>query len=142
MNFRIPEIVLGFLLCTAGVAVLATLQTADGKVAELWNSISWSGVASIVFGATISAAVEYVLQRNSFAEARQIREVERKEKRQAIGYSLLFKMLRIHSDLVTLEHAVTSAIENARKNGFTGDHLFQVVMPVVPLPDPIKFSAE
>jgi len=140
---RIPEIVLAFLLVSAAFAVLAVLKTA-GLVSmfELLSSISWSSVASIIFGAAISAFVSYVLQRNSFAEARKTREAERKEKRQAIAYSLLFKTLRIHSDLVTLEHAVTSTIEDARKNGFAGEHLYQVVRPVIPLPDPVKFSAE
>src|SRR5262249_50477374 len=92
-------------------------------------------------GATISFLVSYFLQKKSFAEARRIRETERNEKRQAIGYSLLFKMSRIHSDLESLAHAVRSALENARNDGRELDP-FLVVTPVVPLPDPIKFSAE
>src|SRR6266545_3092885 len=143
MNFRVQEIVLGVLLATAAFAVVAVLKTAGMvSMAEFLNSIPWSAAASILFGAIISAVVSYLLQRNSFAEARRSRELDRKEKRQAIGYSLLFKMIRIHSDLVIMEYHVTSMIENARKNGFKGDQLFQVVTQLIPVPDSVKFSAE
>jgi hypothetical protein len=66
---------------------------------ELLKSISWPSVASIVFGATISATISYILQRNSFAEARRQKEADRIEGRKALGLALFQKMIRIASTL-------------------------------------------
>jgi hypothetical protein len=112
-----------------------------GQMLAIWESISWSNVASIVFGAAISALVSYFLQRNSFAEARRSREKEKNERREAIGGALLFKMIRLTSDLEHLGKGVRQMLLAANEKKFLGAP-FQIVVPVAPLPDKVTFSPD
>jgi hypothetical protein len=59
------------------------------------ETIPWSSAASILFGASISALVSFILQRSSFKEARLQKEKDRREVRKALALSLVFKMIRI-----------------------------------------------
>jgi hypothetical protein len=108
---------------------------------EFLKNIPWSSAASIIFGATISAIVAYLLQRNSFAEARRQKENDRYESRRAHAYSLFFKMVRIHSTIVLLGSAVAESIEKAKASGFKGT-AWQTVLPMGNLPPRVKFSSD
>jgi hypothetical protein len=107
----------------------------------LANSIDWRAGAGVLFGAAISAVISYVLQRSSFKEAREQKEKDRREVRKAQALSLVFKMVRISSDLNNLGKAVREPIERAQKEGRTG-MLFQIVPPTIPLPDAVRFSPD
>jgi hypothetical protein len=61
--------------------------------------------------------------------------------RKALGYGLLFKMIRLCSDLSQLGKPVNEAVSKARTQG-KSEELWPFVLPILPLPDPIKFSAE
>ena len=108
---------------------------------EFLKSISWSSAAGILFGASISALVSFILQRSSFAEARRQKEIDRREVRKALGLALVFKMIRLSSDLHNLGKAVRECLDAAKSKGFAGSP-FQVVMPIVPLPEAIRFLPE
>lgn len=108
---------------------------------EFIKSIPWSSAASIVFGAAISAVVSYLLQRNSFAEARQQKEADRYETRKAQAYSLFFKMIRMHSTIVIMGVGISESIAKARAAKFEGT-LWQIVIPFANLPPRVKFSSE
>lgn len=103
--------------------------------------IPWSNAVSVLFGAAISAAVSFVLQRGSFKEARQQKEKDRREVRKALALSLVFKMIRISSDLNNLGKSIFESMERAKKDGLAGMP-FQVVAPTHPLPDPVRFSPD
>ncbi|SRR6266851_115840 len=106
----------------------------------LLKAVSWSGVTSIVFGAAIGAIVSYALQKNSFAEARRQKEKDRFELRKALGFSLLYKMIQISSELNNSAVAISGSIEAGRRAGLVD--LYQVVQPPVPIADKVKFSPE
>jgi hypothetical protein len=108
---------------------------------EFLKTISWASAAGILFGAFISALVSFTLQRSSFAEARRQKEYDRREVRKALGLALVFKMIRLASELHNLGKAVKECLDEAQKRGFAGSP-FQVVMPIVPLPEPIRFLPE
>jgi hypothetical protein len=108
---------------------------------EAVHQISWSSTGGVLFGAAISATVSFVLQRGSFKEARRQKEKDRREVRKAQALSLVFKMIRISSDLNNLGKAVGEFIERGRKEGLKGD-LFQFVPPIIPLPDSVRFSPD
>jgi hypothetical protein len=105
------------------------------------KSISWSSAAGIVFGAAISALVSFLLQQSSFAEAQRQKEKDRREVRKALALSLVFKMMRISSDLNNLGKSVAESFDLARKQGLSGMP-FQIVAPTIPLPDPVRFSPD
>jgi hypothetical protein len=107
----------------------------------LAKSIDWRAGVGVLFGAAISAVISYALQRSSFAEARRQKERDRREVRKALALSLVFKMIRISSDLNNLGKSILESIERAKKHGFTG-MTFQMVVPTLPLPDPVRFSPD
>ncbi|MEH2476183.1 hypothetical protein V1281_002647 [Nitrobacteraceae bacterium AZCC 2161] len=111
------------------------------SVVEFVRSISWSSAAGVLFGASISALVAFILQRSSFAEARRQKDHDRREVRKALGLALVFKMIRLASELHNLGKAVKECLDQAKNQGFAGSP-FQVVMPIVPLPEPIRFLPE
>jgi hypothetical protein len=111
------------------------------SVIEFIKSISWASAAGILFGASISALVSFILQRSSFAEARRQKDIDRREVRKALGLALMFKMIRLASELHNLGKAVKESLDKARADGFAGSP-FQVVTPIVPLPEPIRFLPE
>src|SRR5438552_1038721 len=107
-------------------------------------STAWavfSVIGGSIIGATASTIVAFVIQRRNLTAAKQQREEERLERRKALGYSLLFKMIRLSSDLENLGKAVRQTIEDANSKGFKGSP-FQVVQPIVPLPDKISFHPD
>ncbi|MCK1611051.1 MULTISPECIES: hypothetical protein [unclassified Bradyrhizobium] len=109
---------------------------------ETLKAIAWSNVVSILFGAALSATVSYLLQRNSFAEARRLKDHDRYESRRAQAYSLFFKLIRIHSNIVLLGRAITESIGEAEKYGLGDATLWQKIQPVGNLPPPVKFSSD
>jgi hypothetical protein len=50
-------------------------------------------------------------------------------------------MIRISSDLHNLGKAIVESLERAERDGFKGMP-FQVVVPTIPLPDPVRFSPD
>ena len=108
---------------------------------EFLKSIPWSNVAGIIFGATISAIVGYLLQRNSFAEARRQKEHDRFEVRKAQAYSLFFKIIRVQSTTVQLAKAVAESLAKAEADGLQG-MLWQKIMPMGNMPPRVKFTSD
>jgi hypothetical protein len=108
---------------------------------EAIHQISWASAGGVLFGAAISASVSFVLQRSSFAEARRQKDKDRSEIRKVYALSLVFKMIRISSDLNNLGKSVRESIELGRKNDPQA-RLFQFVPPTIPLPDKVRFSPD
>ncbi len=112
---------------------------------ENGSDITWWAVVSAfggtIIGAVLGGLISYALQRQSLAATEALRDADRKEVRKALGYGLLFKMIRLSSDLSQLGKPVKEAIMNARAQG-RSEEFWPLVLPVLPLPDPIKFSSE
>jgi hypothetical protein len=108
---------------------------------DFLKAVPWSSAASIIFGATISAIVGYLLQRSAFAEARRQKEQDRFEIRKAQAYSLFFKMIRIHSTIVIIGKEISDSIAKAKAVRFEGA-IWQTVIPFANLPPRVKFSSE
>lgn len=100
-----------------------------------------STLLAAIMGALIAGGVSWFLQARALKAATAEHQQDRLEIRKAAGYSLFFKLIRLHSDLVNLGRPVRERIDAAKKDGFDGTP-FQVVPPVVPLPGPIRFSSE
>jgi hypothetical protein len=114
-------------------------------VAETGASITWWAVASAfggtIIGAALGGAISYWLQRQSLAASKALHDADRREVRKALGYGLFFKMIRLTSDLAQIGMPVDEAVKKAAGEGRT-DELWPGVLPILPLPDPIKFSPD
>jgi uncharacterized protein (UPF0335 family) len=107
-------------------------------------STAWavfSVIGGSLIGAAISAGMTFFTLRKNIAAAKADRDEDRMELRKARGYALLFKMIRLTSDLHTLGKAIKECMAEAKAAGFDGTP-WQVVRPIVPLPDPVKFAPE
>jgi hypothetical protein len=89
-----------------------------------------------VLGAVVGGLISYFLQSQALAAAKVQHDGDRKEVRKTIGYSLLFKMIRLASDLVLLKKHLEDSI-GKMANGDTA--YWRSVLPLAPLPDPIQF---
>lgn len=101
----------------------------------------FSALGGSLLGSAIGGGVSYWLQNRELAAAKTQRENDRTEIRKALGYTLLFKMIRLTSNLESLGKAVRQPLDAAKREGFDGAP-FQIVMPVVPMPDKVTFSPE
>ena len=91
-------------------------------------------------GTVLGGSVSYFLQKRALKATKAQRDEDRFEIRKALGFSLFYKMIQISSELNNSAVAISGSIEAGRKAGLTD--LYQVVQPVVPIADKVKFSAE
>jgi hypothetical protein len=123
------------------------VDTRQGEdlMADVGTAITWWTVATAfggtVVGSTISVLTSYLLQRKALNAAKAQRDEDRFEVRKALAYSLWVKMIRLCSDLHNMGKEVRGALDRAKEQGFSGAP-FQVVRPIVPIPDSIRFSPD
>ena len=89
----------------------------------------------------VGGLISYLLQRQAIAATKAKHDSDRNEVRKALALSLVFKMIRIASDLNNLGNSILESMERAKKDGVTGMP-FQIVVPTVPLPDRVHFSPD
>jgi hypothetical protein len=85
--------------------------------------------------------VAYIVQVKALREGRRLRDDDHKRVQQAQGTALLFKMIRIHSDLHSIHRHIEDCFEDAEQKGVTGEP-WQFVLPLANPPGPIHFSSE
>jgi hypothetical protein len=101
----------------------------------------FSVVGGSILGGAISTIVAFVVQKRNLDAAKKQRDEDRLEIRKARGYALLFKMLRIASNIENLGKAMQGCFEEAARRGLKWDP-WQIVQPMVPANDPVNFTAE
>lgn len=116
---------------------MASGSESDG--AAWWAVFSAFGGA--IIGSVLGGLISYWLQEQSLAATKAIHDADRHDVRKALGYGLLFKLIRMCSDFPQLGGPATLAMKKARDEGHFG-WLWPLVLPIVPLPEPIKFLAE
>jgi hypothetical protein len=104
-----------------------------------WAVFSTMGGA--IVGSIIGGTISYVLQKRALQAAKEQRDADRFETRKALALSLFIKMIRVASDLHNLGKAVKECFDRAEKLGLVGAP-FQIMMPVAPLREPIRFLPE
>jgi hypothetical protein len=110
-----------------------------GEVSTL--SAVFSAIGGSIVGGAISTVVAFVVQKRNLTAAKKQWDEDRLEIRKARGYALLFKMIRIASNIENLGKAMQSSFEEAARRGLKWDP-WQIVQPMVPANDPVNFTAE
>lgn len=136
-------IVIGFMLRSTRVTNQGPLLPLNPLGLKMSDTLITALVAfgAAVLGAVVGGLISYLLQRQALAAATAQHDSDRNEVRKALALSLVFKMIRISSDLNNLGKSILELMERAKKGGFTGMP-FQIVVPTVPLPDPVRFSPD
>lgn len=107
-------------------------------------STAWavfSVIGGSILGGAMSTIVAFVVQKRNLEAAKKQRDEDRLETRKARGYALLFKMIRIASNIENLGKAMQSCFDQAAQHGFRGDP-WQIVQPMVPANEPVHFTPE
>lgn len=97
----------------------------------------WAAIAGAVVGGVIAVAIQLVSLRAAIKQ----REQDREDARKVLGQSVLFKMLRIHSNLYSFHQYLEESFQNAASQEFTGAP-WQIVLAMANLPDRVRFSTE
>lgn len=97
----------------------------------------WSAIA----GAVVGGIIAYIVQWQALREGRRQRAAESKQAQQALGHSLLFKMIRVLSGIHGVYDHIEGCFEQAKQQGLGGEP-WSFVLPLANFPDPIHFSAD
>ena len=90
------------------------------------TDVTWWAVASafggVIIGSVLGGLISFWLQRKSLAATKALHDADRREVRKALGYALLFKMIRLCSDLVQLgkpirERVAAAGLDPAQYSG-------------------------
>lgn len=109
---------------------------------SLWLSILgatefWSAIV----GAVVGGLIAYAVQTQALREGRKLRDEDHKRVEHALGYSLLFKMMRIYSDFYGIHEHIESCFQKAARDKFEGAP-WQFFLPLANPPEPVHFSSE
>jgi hypothetical protein len=97
----------------------------------------WSAIAGAIVGGLIAFGVQLIALR----DAKVQREEDRRRTQQALGNSLLFKMIRIYSNFHGIRGHIEGCFEEAKKKGVKGEP-WQIVLPLANPPDHVHFSSD
>jgi hypothetical protein len=98
---------------------------------EFWAAIS---------GAVVAGVIALGIQLIALRAAKKERLAERKERKEAVGHSIMFKAMRIHSNLYNL-HLHLEESFSAVDPGLHSEP-FTFVLPLANAPDDVHFSPE
>lgn len=126
----------------------AVLLEIGNKVLDLLKGISatvphetefWAAIAGAVAGGLIA----FIVQMIALRAANEQRQADDKRNQQALGYSLLFKMMRIYSNFNNIHRYIEECFEEAAKLGKIEEPApWQILLPLATVPDPVHFSAD
>ena len=115
------------------VRIIANLSDTD------WRSIISTGLAGI-FGAAVGGAIGYLGQLETIKEARRERETARRERQEALAYSLLMKLSKIYLDYRAFKQVLDDAAKRQTAARFREPwHSLQAISSG---PGPITFSSD
>lgn len=94
---------------------------------------------SAVIGALVGGLIAYFVQRSSSKEARKQRAEDKLERQQSLATSLIFKLMRMYSDLNSLNNHIERPWSLPHNRGAAP---WQVIRPLANLPDIVNFTAD
>ena len=107
----------------------------------LYSSEFWAVISGATIGAIVGGLISFLIQLKVLREGRAQREEEHSRVRSAQANSLLFKMIRIHSNFHLINRHFRESFERADTSGFKGEP-WQFVIPIANPPSPVNFTAD
>jgi hypothetical protein len=124
---------------------------------KFWNSITsiihsiwsvlpsgsnfWSGIIGAIVGAAVGGIISYLIQMSALREKRKHRREDRLSNEKALANALLFKVIRIYSNLHSMHRHIEDCFETAEKDGFKGEP-WQFVLPLANFPELVHLSSD
>lgn len=102
---------------------------------------AYGALAGALVGALVSGLISYFLQRQAFCEMKKQRDEDRQRLQQSLGYTLLFKVTKIHGNFCNLNQSLEKSFARARRNDSEKEP-WKFVRAFASLPSQISFSEE
>lgn len=118
------------------------ISTVGDYGAQLWAAVPitrefWSGV----IGTVVGGGITFLSQSRGFREQRRQRTEDRERGERGLAHSLIFKMIRIHSDFYGVHRHIEDCFEKAARENLEGDP-WQFVLPLANFADTVHFSPD
>lgn len=94
-----------------------------------------------IVGASVGGVIAFAIQLIVLIAAAKQRRKENDERTQALGYSLLFKMIKIHSNVHGFGRHLEESFADAVEGG-TEREPWQIYRPLANAPSPVHFSTD
>lgn len=98
----------------------------------------WSGIIGSIFGAAVTGIISYALQNKAFNQRRSVEIEEKNDEYRVIGYSILMKMIRIHTGYRNF-YAYLKDAEAKRSNDISMEW-WSIVLPIANIGEKEEFS--
>ncbi|WP_379786857.1 hypothetical protein [Marivibrio halodurans] len=108
---------------------------------EMTNEF-WAAITGAIVGSVIGGLITFGIQRMSLKAAENERVDTAKDRQRSLGYSLLFKMVRIYSGLATMHNHVEECFTRAREQGHGHLEPWAVLLPIANPLDKVHFANE
>lgn len=102
----------------------------------------WAAIIGAVVGATVGGLIAFMIQKVALRASAEQLENEARERRKALGYALLFKIVRIHSGLENLRRHLEISLCKLETEECAGWEPWQVVRPTANFADSVHFSTD
>jgi len=120
------------------VGIELDLESVVTVSANIFSSTEfWSAIAGAIVGGLVALCGQLV----AFHEAKRQRIADERQRHRALGNSLLFKMIRIHSNIHAISKHFESCLNDASRAGFKGEP-WQIILPLANPPEFIRFSPD
>jgi hypothetical protein len=97
----------------------------------------WATIVGAIVGGVISLAIQMI----SFREGRSIRQEDRKRQDEALARSLIFKSMRILSNIHVIQGHFVESDARAAADGVNAEP-WEKYLPIANPPEPINFSSD
>ncbi len=102
----------------------------------------WAAIVGAVIGAIAGGIMAYYIQLKALRASSENREKDSKERKMALGYALLFKMVRIHTTIKHMQIHMTECLGKLQEEEYAEWEPWQVTLPVANLAESIHFSTD
>ena len=106
-----------------------------------FNSNFIAGISGAVLGAVVGGLIAFILQRRAQSEERKLRKETKKERQDAMAYSLTLKMLKMHSNIVNFHDHIETHIARTDTEG-AQKRPWMIVPPLASHPEKIHFTID
>lgn len=99
----------------------------------------WAAIAGAIVGAAIGGIISYCLQRQAFAAETVKRDQDKLERQQTLARSFIVKLTILYSHVSQLDRTIKQVFATANA---TGHELYQIALPILPIPSAVTFSTD
>lgn len=117
---------------------LASVGSALWGLLTSLESEFWSGIIGSIAGAAATGIISYSLQNKAFKQRREVEIDDKNEQNRAIGYSILIKMIRIHTGYRNFYNYLKDAEDKRSKD--ISMEWWNIVLPIAHVGEKEEFS--